>query len=260
MRIEAVTVCVGYSDFLGQTAKHNRHIFDRWVVVTHPDDKPTIECCKVHNLHALTSAEFSGPGKFNKGRAIALGMNQLATDGWICHLDGDVVLPRDTRRQFELACLDPTCLYGVDRVCLHSWDEWQQLESSDYLHAQHGHHLVSLFPPVGEMGCRIVRGRFGYVPIGYMQLWHGGEGVHSGMRWKDYQDTDDDAAHSDIKFALQWDRGKRVLIPEVIAVHLESERVPYGTNWKGRRTKPFGPDPHRNPDPGPPYCERGPVT
>lgn len=254
MRVEAVTVCVGYADFLTETAKHNRHLFDRWVIVTRPDDKATLEVCKQHNLQAMTSREFGRDGcQFNKGRAISLGLAQLATDGWICHIDADIVLPRDTRRQLELADLDPECLYGVDRVCLCSWEDWKKLEHSGYLHGQHGHHLVSLFPPMGEMGCRIIRGRYGYTPIGYFQLWHGGEGIHSGMRWKDYPDSNSDAAHSDIKFALQWDRRNRVLIPEIISIHLESERVPYGANWQGRRTKPFGPPPVCPPKPKP-YC------
>ena len=37
-KLEAVTVCVGYADFLGVVAEANRHLFDRWVIVTTPGD------------------------------------------------------------------------------------------------------------------------------------------------------------------------------------------------------------------------------
>ena len=40
---------------------------------------------------------------------------------------------------------------------------------------------------------------------------------------------------------LQWARPDRILIPEIVAVHLESEPSAMGANWKGRTTKAFGP-------------------
>ncbi len=49
-----------------------------------------------------------------------------------------------------------------------------------------------------------------------------------------------DAARTDVQFALQWDRRYRQLLPEVIVLHLESERAAQGANWKGRTTRPFG--------------------
>ena len=246
MRIEAVTVCVNYADFLTETARHNRHIFDRWLIVTTPDDRATIACCKQHNLQCLTVDGIGSvdPPKFqNKGVGISQGLAQLQTDVWLLHIDADVVLPSDTRRQLEIACLDETCIYGIDRFCVHSWDQWKQLEASGYLHNQHGHQLVTMPPQFGSLNCRLVRNPWGYTPIGFFQLWHGSSGMLDGWRYKDYPLTNSTAAHSDIKHSLQWPRQKRVLIPEIFAVHLESEPVQYGANWKGRKTKPFGPVP-----------------
>lgn len=239
MKLEAVTVCVDYADFLAEAARHNRHLFERWVIVTGPDDKATIELCRKFDLQCLVSGEVAG-GNFNKGRAISLGLHQLSTECWVCHLDADIVLPSTTLGMLQVADLDPSCLYGVDRVCLHSWEEWKRVEASGHLAAQHGYEMVSFVPP-GELAPRIRKGPFGYVPIGYFQLWY--HTARDGTPRKDYPHTDSDAAHSDIKFALQWDRRRRVLLPEVFAVHLESERVDYGANWKGRKTRPFGPGP-----------------
>lgn len=265
MRIEAVTVCVDYSDFFGETLKQNRGLIDHWVVVTRPEDVNTIELCRKWNLQCITSSEFGRDGQpFNKGRGIALGLAHLATSDWVLHLDADVVLPPQTRQMLEVADLDKTCLYGIDRINVTSWDEWQAMLKSGYPHSQHGYHLCCNFPQPAKIGTRVVRGRFGYVPIGFFQLWWGGEGIHAGMRWKDYPDTNSDAAHSDIKFALHWDRAKRVLLPEIVAVHLESEPLPFGSNWKGRKSKQFGPPiadansrhpkrppPHHHPEPPP---------
>ncbi len=244
MRLEAVTVCVGYSDFLAETAKQNRMHFDRWTIVTTPDDRETIELCRRRNLEVVTTEEFhraEDARPFNKGRGIARGLNFISDDAWALHLDADVVLPRLTRQMLEVAHLDPTCIHGVDRIELHSWEEWQALLASGYLDDQHGYHLCMNPYRAKPFGTRVIKGHAGYTPIGFFQLWHNGEGVHRGWRHKDYPDFNSDAAHSDVKFALQWDRRKRVLIPEIVAVHLESARVGMGSNWKGRTTPRFGP-------------------
>jgi hypothetical protein len=243
LQLEAVTVCVNYSDFLSETVKYNAQHFDRWVIVTTPDDKDTIELCRRWNLDCVTTREFdrAGDGRFNKGRGISLGMNYLSSDAWAVHLDADIVLPPQTKQMLEVAHLDPECIYGADRVCLHSWQEWQELLASGYLHFQHGFHLCCNFPAAKHVGTRVIRGRHGYVPIGFFQLFHNKHGQHAGMRWKDYPDSNSDAAHSDIKFALHWDRRKRALLPELLVLHLESEAAGMGANWKGRKTKRFGP-------------------
>jgi len=243
-RIEAITVCVNYSDFLAETVKYNLNHFDRWVIVTTSDDTKTIELCRKWNLQVVTTNEFTrgGPRPFNKGRGISLGLNYLSGNSWVLHLDADIVLPQQFRQMLDVAHLDPTCLYGCDRVMIKTWKEWKAFEKSGWLHAQHGYHLCCNFPGQARIGTRIIRGRHGYTPIGFFQLWHYNEGIHSGFRWKDYPDASDDAAHSDIKFALHWDRRHRILIPEILVAHLESESLGMGANWKGRKTKLFGPD------------------
>ena len=50
LRIEAVTTCLNYGDFLSETAAVNRHLFSRWLVVTHPEDKETREVCRRYGL------------------------------------------------------------------------------------------------------------------------------------------------------------------------------------------------------------------
>ena len=77
----------------------------------------------------------------------------------------------------------------------------------------------------------------GYVPIGFFQLWNP---ICSGINH--YPQEHGDAGRSDMLFAMQWPRNKRGFIPEIITIHLESEKlVSMGKNWKGRQTRPFGP-------------------
>jgi hypothetical protein len=241
--VEAVTVCVHYADFLAETVRWNHQHFDHWTIITTPDDKETIELCRRWNLGCITTGEFYSEGKFNKGRGISLGLNYINTDAWVLHLDADIVLPPQFRRMLTVAGLDRECIYGCDRVNVRSWEEWQEFQRRGYLHAQHGYHLCCNFPEGKSVGTRVIRGKHGYVPIGFFQMWHNKEGIHSGMRWKDYPDCNSDAGHSDIKFAMHWDRRRRILLPEVVVLHLESEPAPMGHNWKGRKTKRFGPEP-----------------
>jgi len=245
--ISAVTVCVGCSDFLEEVARHNRHLFRQWMVVTNPRDGDTLETCRRNSLDCLRTEDVGLYGQpFNKGRALARGISQLSWQDWLLGVDCDIVLPRNTLNVLDSAELEPGKLYGVDRVCLYSWEQWKILEASDYLHRQHDYH-INVHPPNMPYGfpplaSRIMRDGFGYTPHGYFQLFHGSDGLHEGWRYKTNALVPETCGHTDQKFAERWDRRNRVLIPEIIAVHLESERVRFGTNWTGRRTRWFGPE------------------
>lgn len=242
MKIEAVTVCVNYGDFLAVTAEWNRHLFDHWVVVTTPDDELTREVCQRYHLQALVTAEGHTPGGgLNKGHLVERGLQHLSTEGWRWHLDADVALPRHTRRLLELAQLDPTVIYGVDRVMVRSWADWVRLRDSGYLSQPPDNPHEVRFPPGYDLGARWVVPQAGWVPIGFTQLWHASMEEWRGVRVRPYPANHPGASHTDVRHSLQWDRRQRQLLPELIAVHLESEAAEIGANWKGRTTRPFGP-------------------
>ena len=67
-------------------------------------------------------------------------------------------------------------------------------------------------------------------------MWHGSLG-------RRYPIAQGDAEHTDVLHAIQWDEGKRHLIPEVIGVHLQSEPAVLGANWKGRNDAAIRPGP-----------------
>lgn len=241
MRLEAVTVCVGYADFLEAVIPHNRPHFDKWVIVTTPEDSETRELCRRYGLTPVMTSDFYRDGaKFAKSRGIRRGIDFTHADTWILHIDGDVALPEHFRRALTMSHLDPRCLYGCDRIMARSWDQWQKLLRDGYL--QHDYHCRVRFFPGADVGERWASEAHGYVPIGFFQLWHSTADLFKGARTRPYPVEHNDAARCDVQFALQWDRRDRILLPEIVAVHLESKSgIPLGANWSGRTTPRFGP-------------------
>ena len=112
---------------------------------------------------------------------------------------------------------------------------WQRYRTSNSSNQKH--YLIQ--PPGGwQIGSRLSHHDYGgYVPIGFFQMWNRESNISR------YPTTEDGGAeHTDLLHGLQWPRPNRVLIPEIIAVHLESEPSSMGANWNGRTTKAFGPE------------------
>lgn len=233
MKIEAVVVCKDYADFLAHTLPHNLDFLDRVVVVTHPDDWATRNLCNKIGVECIDTTVFHDYGdKFNKGRAINLGLSHLRHSDWLIHMDADIVLPQRFRDLLQHARLNPKCLYGADRLNITSFEKWQEYKANP--HQQFSwRYLVN--PPAGlPLGSRLLHMEYGYCPIGYFQLWH--KSVN-----RKYPIIAGSAEHSDVLFSVQWERGNRILLPEFYVYHLESEKSDMGANWGGRKTKPFGP-------------------
>lgn len=244
MKIEAVTVCVGYSDFLLEVIPYNLPHLDRWLIVTDSRDLATRQVCRQHNLEFLATDDFYRNGaKFDKARGIDRGLQLLAHEDWVLHLDGDIVLPPHTRHTLRSAELDPQAIYGCDRVMVKGYDRWQRLKASGFLErvGRSYHHNVC-FPGGFDVGARWADPHHGYVPIGFFQLWHRDATMFGGTRTRRYPNHGhSDAARTDVQYSLLWDRQRRALVPELVVCHLESEPAPVGANWCGRTTRPFGP-------------------
>jgi hypothetical protein len=232
--LEAVVVCVNYSDFLAHTLPANRNQFNRMVVVTTPLDTATQRLCEHYDVECVQTDVFTENGEaFAKGRGINAGLQRLSRKGWVVHMDADILLPPKTRGILDRLPLDPQKVYGADRLMCPSAQSF-----AAYLDAP---------PPVQEawvfvhlnvfpMGVRLAQYMEpggGYVPIGYWQLWHPGtSGVHT------YPETHGTAARTDFQHALKWPRERRELLPELVLIHLESQPG-MALNWNGRTTPPF---------------------
>jgi hypothetical protein len=235
MKIEAVTVCVNYSDFLAETLPWNMQHFDKFVVVTSYEDKETQELCRRLSVECRpTDVMNADADPFNKGRAIDYGLGFIGGRDWIIHLDADTWLPPMTRYHLHRAGLDEECIYGIDRCLCPSYEAWRAFMGNQPVH-QHDYLCRVKVPPF-PLGDRIsLIDHSGYVPIGYFQCWNG----RTERRYPLHHGT---AERSDVLHPLQWPSANRRLLGEIIAVHLESEPAPLGKNWHGRKTRRFQPN------------------
>lgn len=234
MKIEAVTVCVNYADFLQETLPWNMQHFDKVVVVTSYDDKETQELCRRLSVECRPTDVMHLEGdSFNKGRAVDFGMGYIGGKDWVCHLDADTWLPPMTRYHLQRAHLDEESIYGVDRCLCPNFENWRNFVGHVPAH-QHDY-LCRVKAPPFPLADRIsLVEHSGYIPIGFFQLWHG----RTQRRYPLHHGT---AERSDVLHPLQWPSRNRHLLGEVIAIHLESEPSQLGANWGGRKTKRFGP-------------------
>lgn len=245
MKIEAVVICVNYSDFLAHTLPANKNLFDRLTVVSAPYDKKTQKLCEYHHVNCLVTNDMHHENApFNKGRAINVGLNDLKYHDWVVHLDADIYLPPMTRTIMQGLELDRNVIYGIDRMMCPNYREWLRFIEQPILQQENDVFVhLHAFP----VGTRIAKKDYGgFVPLGFFQMWHASTGRLS------YPTEHVDAGQSDLSFALQWSRRDRHFLPELIAIHLGSEpEVPgkMGDNWVGRKTKPFSVDVLCDPDP-----------
>lgn len=241
--IETVTVCVGYADFLRVTAAENIGLFDRWIIVTSPEDIETRDVCRRFNLEViLTDEHKKHDGEaFSKGRIIEKGLRQLSANCWRLHLDADIVVPRTFHHLLEMGHLDTNKIYGCDRIMIRSYEQWLKFKNSGWLIPSYNNQIR--FPEGYPVGTRWGDYHTGWLPIGFFQLWHGAADEWRGSRIKPYPEFHGQANRGDVQMAQKWDRRQRELLGELIVVHLESEKSPCGVNWNGRKSKRFGPEP-----------------
>lgn len=232
-KVEAVVVCDQYSDFLRITLPQNKHLFDRIVVVTAPEDKATRRICEFYHVQCVaTDALNSRWNKFCKGAGVNVGLAALDLDAWVVHMDADIWLPPQTRIMLQNANLDKSMVYGIDRFIVKGYKAWEEFTEMPRLqHECDSYVHLNAFP----MGTRVTsKDSGGYIPIGFFQFWNPGA---SGITHYPEQHTD--AGRGDMAFAKQWSRRFRGFIPEIVGYHLESKDSSNMANWSGRKTAPF---------------------
>lgn len=228
LRLEAVTVCVGFDDMLDVTLGLNHPHFDNFIVVTSHADKKTHAVCQKYGAMCVMTDLFNKNGrKFNKGAAINAGFGYYQYNGWRMHLDADIIVPDNFRRiLFNHTPLNKNALFGADRVDVIGVDE---VHSSRKM-PQHRHRLLV---DCGQrpMGARFVSTLHGYLPLGFFQLWHA-------QCHKPYPYSLGTAAHDDTMFAALWPAHYRIHLPQVVCQHLCSCKPVWGENWDGKRQHP----------------------
>jgi hypothetical protein len=222
MRIEAVTICMNYGDFLAHSMPLNMNHFDNWIIVTEPKDHHTQDICRYYGVNYIKTHEANlHKGEFRKGECITIGLNQLEKTDWLLLIDADTVLQPNFRKVMESLSfnesLDKSCIYTIDRVRFETFEEWMEFYNN----------------PSKNLGNRPRDGRFclpNFVPTGFFQMWHSSTGIFQYIhQWVT-------VGGEDIRFSYLWPRNKRVFIPETTCYHLASSPE---CNWTGRVSKPF---------------------
>lgn len=240
MYLEAVTVCVDYSDFLAHTLPLNRQHFDHWIIVTSKGDFETQRLCKHYNVECLTTDKFYEEGStFNKAKGINQALEYFSKRDWMIHIDADIVLPPNFRTMVEKMELEKDKIYGVDRLMCPNYDEWTKyIRKPKPIYQDWIFVHLNVFPIASRVAD--YNGE-GYSPIGFFQMWH-----PRTSNVNIYPENHDGADRTDMAFAKKWKRQKRQLMAEIVTIHLDSENATIesmGKNWQGRKTVPFGYEP-----------------
>jgi hypothetical protein len=233
LRLEAVTVCVGFDDMLDLTLPLNHPHLDTMIVVTSHDDRRTQQVAKKHGAICVQTDLFSKNDRhFNKGAAINAGFGRFQYHGWRLHLDADIILPDNFRRVlFNHSTLDPNSIYGADRIDVIGTDELDALKVKCGISPQAAWSFLLNTNHQRSIGSRYVDTLRGYVPIGFFQLWNA-------RTQKDYPWSLGTAQHDDVLFAEQWPRPNRHVLPSAICYHLCTQQPQLGENWDGHRAQP----------------------
>jgi hypothetical protein len=230
LRLEAVTVSVGFDDLLDETLQINHPHLDTMIVVTAHDDKATHHVCRKHGVICVHSDLIKKNGRnFNKGAAVNAGFMYFQYHGWRLHLDSDIALPDNFRRLvFNHHHLDRSGIYGADRVDVIGRKEVKALRA---IRSQHEHNAFIAARYNRAHSPRYLDRLRGYIPIGYFQLWNA-------SCQKPYPYSLGTAGHDDVMFASLWPEKHRHLLPGVIVYHLCSRPPSLGENWDGHRRQP----------------------
>ncbi len=215
MRIQAVTVCINYADYLRCVVENQRH-FDRWVVMTCAEDTTTQELCAKRGLECRVSKILKEDGgDFHaataKWRVLNEGLGLLDQEGWAVILDADVLLPRHFLERVGAMPLVPGFLYGVEgRKVIEAGVAFEQGRDC-------------------EPWTRLV-GRTTTI-IGYFNLFHLGSLPN---RYPARPPGSERGTHDDYRFFASFAEDRRATLPMTV-IHTGPLRM----NWSQRRTPLF---------------------
>jgi hypothetical protein len=204
--LDAVTSCINYSDFLRLTVKWNRKRFDRWMIVTVPEDHETIQLCREYDLMVcLTERVQTNQAQFNLGAILNDGIKLLRPQNWLAVVDADIIILEDLKPQLK----EPKFFYSTHRSFLPTWEDFVAWLKGAPLAASPNH-------------------EFGY---GFLQVVNVEN--HNVKNW--YEECFKWAANSDLTLRSRWEEKHQQYHFTRSCVHLGPTRY----NWEGRITNKF---------------------
>jgi hypothetical protein len=220
--IEAVIVCVGYSDMLLWTLPQNSAEFDNIIVVTSSTDFETQQVVKANGATLVISDRYNhANAAFNKGKMLNDGLRALRYNDWVMITDADIIFNKGLRRRLSRRILNLECLYYGTRLDapVDGLENWLKrfAEQPDLINT-----LTFDKPGRNRM------------PWGYFQLVNVGSRVFKRSDKAIYDEHFSAANDVDYAFQEKWDDNMKILLPE-LTVHIPHGRE--GVNWRGRSSK-----------------------
>lgn len=218
--LTAITVCIDFSDFLSDALPENRGFFDRYILLTSPEDTATQELGEKYDCEVITTTLHRDLGKFNKGAVINQGIASAHPANWLCLIDADIVLPTSFRTWLsELPKIVrkphwvPHTLFGLHRLRCLGRENWLA-----YLQDT----TVARSWPIEKLR------KQNQCPVGYLQLWDAESSPHV------YPTDCPTASRSDLVFAKKFRHCYHTYHPR--AIHLETAKPSASYDYEGRRS------------------------
>lgn len=201
--MQAVMVCVDYSDLLTITMPYNKHHFEQVHVVTSSADVKTQQIAAQYGAQVwITDSFYADGATFNKFRALEESLDRIGRQGWLCLMDADVLWPRelpDFGRQVGYLYTPRRRMFlDVTKPVPHE-SQWKQYD----LHRQEVEFA------------------------GYSQIFHASDPGLPPAPW--HQTNWKHAGGADSFFQMLWPNEKKIRPPFEV-LHLG----PAGENWCGR--------------------------
>lgn len=206
--VRALTVCVGYDDFLQLTLPRTIESVASLTVITSPADTLTQALCQKYpdkvRMH-ITDVFYKNGASFNKGAAIEETFGIMGRRGWFLVMDADILLP-ETMPDFARV---PGRLYTPLRRIMSKVDGLMTTPDVDPatlpLRKEHGH-------------------------FGYFQLFSAADAAVGELPW--YETDWVHAGGCDSVFEKRW-LPRNKLRPPFEVIHLGNP----DENWYGRTRK-----------------------
>jgi len=205
-KIDVIITSVNYNDFLILSLENNTKYFENITVVTSNDDKICQDICENYGVKCITTDVFYEDGfKFNKGKAINVGIESIINPEFILLLDADIIVTN----KIELTNLEPDTLYTSDRwICYNhfQYERWRKGETQ-----------VNNLPKYERDN--------GY---GFFQLFN----FNNSIGINRYNDELENSSHPDLKFSSYFPKKQTI---DVDIIHLGYVKK----NWDGRKSEKF---------------------
>ena len=205
-KIDVIITSVNYNDFLILSLENNTKHFENITVVTSNDDKICQDICESFGVKCITTDVFYEDGfKFNKGKAINVGIESIINPEFILLLDADIIVTN----KIELTNLETDTLYTSDRwICYNhfQYERWRKGETQ-----------VNNLPKYERDN--------GY---GFFQLFN----FNNSIGINRYNDELENSSHPDLKFSSHFPKKQTI---DVDIIHLGYVKK----NWDGRKSEKF---------------------